>query len=124
MPGDVSVTVTGTAELASTLRRAARDLGDMTQANMAAAKVFVAVAQARAPRLTGALAAATQPAAEKDAAGFVNALPYFGPIHYGWPARNIEAQPYVDEAVEETEDQWLEVYNRAVAEIIGQLRGA
>ena len=119
-----SVTVTGAAEVASTMRKAARQLGDMTKAHRAAADIFTTLARARAPRLTGALAAATQAAASKEGAGFQNDLPYFGPIHYGWPHRNIVAQPYVDEAVADSEAQWFAVYVRAVQDACDEVRGA
>jgi hypothetical protein len=118
------VTITGATTVASTMRQAGRALGDMTQANQSAADIFTALARVRAPHLTGALANATQAAASKDAAGIANDLPYYGPIHYGWPEHNIEAQPYVDEAVAESQDQWLAVYEQAVEDACDMVRGA
>ena len=106
------------------MRKAGHDLGDLRTVNMEAAQIFTRLARARAPRVTGALANATQAAATKDAAGITNALPYFGPIHYGWPARNIEAQPFVDEAVAESEAQWLAVYEKAADHAAESVKGA
>lgn len=119
-----AVTVEGADRVASTMHKAARMLGDLTEQNKQAASIFTLVARQRAPRLTGALAAATMPAWDKDNAGFTNPLPYFGPIHYGWPAHDIEPNPYVDQAVDETERDWLAVYEKATADAAGQVKGA
>ena len=121
---DVIWAVTGVSEVSRTLEKAGATLEDMTAANRAAAAIFTPVARARAPHDTGALAGATQPAATKTQAGVENHLPYFGPIHYGWPAHNIEANPFVDRAVEDTVDQWLRVYEDAVQHACDQVKGA
>ena len=117
-------TITGPAEISSTMQHAGRELEDMTPAHRSAAGIFAALARARAPRVTGALANATLPVATKEGAGIVNVLPYFGPIHYGWAERNIVAQPYVDEAVVDSEDRWLAVYEHAVKAAADSVRGA
>jgi hypothetical protein len=117
-------TITGADEVARTMRKAGRSLGDMTHAHRDAADIFASLARATAPRVSGALANATQAAATKDGAGIQNALPYFGPIHYGWPQRNIAAQPYVDEAVADSESQWLAVYQKAAQDAADSVKGA
>lgn len=59
-------------------------------------------ARALAPKLTGRLSRSIRPLGSQKvarvAAGGV-AVPYAGPIHYGWPARNILAQPFLTDAV-------------------------
>ena len=117
-------TIVGATEVASTLRKAGASLKDLTKANQDAANIVAALSRARAPRLTGALANATQAYASKEGAGIRNELPYFGPIHYGWPSRNIAAQPYVDEAVAESESQWLAVYQHAAESACEMVKGA
>jgi hypothetical protein len=117
-------TITGADTVASTLRLAGRNLRDLSGANQDAAQIFAGLARARAPRVTGALANATQAVATKTTAGVENVLPYFGPIHYGWPYRNIEAQPFVDDAVEESRAQWFAVYEHAAQEAADSVRGA
>ena len=118
------VTITGTEQVSATLRKAGVSLADMTRANQDAANIVAMLARSTAPRVSGALANATQAYASKEGAGIQNVLPYFGPIHYGWPARNIAAQPYVDEAVVATETQWLAVYEHAVQDACDQVKGA
>lgn len=124
MAEPVTVTVTGADRVASTMKSAARDLGDLSEANKAAAAIFVAASRPPAPKLTGRLAAATRPAFTKTEAGFTNPEPYFGPIHYGWPAHNIRAQPFVDEGLDASEAQWLRVYEDAVDKAAAEVKGA
>ena len=118
------VTITGVEQVSSTLRKAGVSLADMTKANQDAANIVAMLARSTAPRVTGALANATLAYASKEGAGIRNVLPYFGPIHYGWPSRNIVAQPYVDEAVAATESQWLAVYEHAAQSACDQVKGA
>jgi hypothetical protein len=120
----VSATVTGADTVARTMHGAAHDLRDMSAAHADAADVIATAAQGLAPRLTGALAAETAPASSKEGAGISNALPYFGPIHYGWAEHNITAQPFVDEAVADTEREWLAIYQHAAQEAADSVRGA
>lgn len=124
MAQPVTITVEGADEVASTMREAAEHLADLSDAHKEAASIFVEASRPIAPHRTGRLASATEPAWTKDSAGFTNDEPYFGPIHYGWPAHNIEAQPFVDEATDDTESQWLAVYQQAVADICAEVHGA
>ena len=118
------MTITGEDTVARTMRQASRSLGDMTRAHGDAAAIIADAAAANAPRLTGALAAATTPVGSREGAGISNDLPYFGPIHYGWAQHNITAQPFVDEAVDATADEWLGVYEHAVQDACDEVKGA
>lgn len=44
-------------------------------------------------------------------------LPYFGPIHWGWPARNIRANPFVTQAIEERLDDVVEAMGDAAEDL-------
>jgi hypothetical protein len=118
------MTITGEDTVARTMRQASRSLADMTTAHKAAAGIIADAAQGTAPRLTGALAAATRPEGGREGAGISNDLPYFGPIHYGWAQHNIEPQPFVDEAVTESQDEWFAVYEHAVQDACDEVKGA
>lgn len=124
MADRVTVTVIGADRVASTMKTAAHDLGDMSDAHKAAAAIFVGASRPLAPHVTGRLASATRSGFTKDSAGFTNYEPYFGPIHYGWPGHNISAQPFVDEAADATEAQWLAVYQKAVDHACAEVKGA
>jgi hypothetical protein len=119
----LTMTLTGDETVARTLRSAGHALANLERSNSDVATLFVTLARVRAPRITGALASATEPEASRDTAGFSNVLPYFGPIHNGWPAHNIEPQPYVTEAVDDTADQWMAIYEGAAADACDLVHG-
>lgn len=64
----------------------------------------------RSPRVSGALGASMQADVTGSGVGFTSALPYFGAIHNGWPAHNIEPQPFVEDAVLAAESEIVDVY--------------
>ena len=78
----------------------------------------------RSPGSRGRWPQRPAPYADDEGAGISNPLPYFGPIHYGWAEHNITAQPFVDEAVADTEREWLAVYEHAVQEAADSGQGA
>jgi hypothetical protein len=52
------------------------------------------------------------------------AVPYAGPIHWGWRKHHIKAQPWLYEAAIDSQDQWTGVYLRALQQIIDTIEGA
>jgi hypothetical protein len=117
--------VEGAAELRKTMLAAGQDLSDLTKANKeVAAQVVAAV---HAPRRSGALAGSVRGSGTKSGA-IVRAggarLPYAGPIHYGWRARNITPQPFLTDAAHNTEPAWVGTYNHAVDQILAKIKGA
>lgn len=105
MAGDlVTIKVSGAKEL----RRAARNAGDDAKGELKDAHKQVADRVARraerlAPRRSGALAGSVRGLGSQSkaqvAAGRGRTRDYAGVIHYGWPARNIEPNPYLTDAV-------------------------
>jgi len=74
----------------------------------------VASAAARiVPRRSGRLAASIR-AQGTQRAGRVAAgkksVPYAGPIHWGWPARNIKPQPFLTDALASKQETVVEIY--------------
>lgn len=118
--------VEGSRELRATMRKAGANMRDFTAANRTASAIVARDASARAPRLTGALAGSVRAGASQSS-GIVRAggarLPYAGPIHWGWPARNISAQRFATEAAAATEPTWSEVYFAELERIINGVRG-
>lgn len=121
-----SVRVLGAQNLRRTLRAAGTGLGELKDAHARAAKVVEPVARAGAPVVSGTLAGTVRSSGTNTAAivraGY-QSVPYAGPIHWGWPARNIEAQPFIYEAAQRTEPRWLLVYRTAVDRILSRVRG-
>jgi len=86
----------GMRELRCELRRAGSDMGELKDANRAAAQIVIPVAMAMAPKRTLALTESIRVGATLRA-GIVRAgkklVPYAGPIHWGWPAPRGPAGP-------------------------------
>jgi hypothetical protein len=117
-------TVTGDDRLASTLTSAGHKVGDLSKANKRAADLVASEARATAPRLTGALAASTVGFSDRTTASVGSDLVYAPPIHYGWPGRNIEPNPYIEQAFESTASQWQAAYEDEVGRAIRTVKGA
>lgn len=118
---DVTVRVEGAAKLRRALRRAGVELDELKDAHARVAALVAQLSIPRAPRRTGRLAASTR---GNRAAGRARvsaggaALPYGPPIHWGWPARGIKAQPWLAATAADSEAQWLSEYEQDLARII------
>lgn len=128
---DVGVRIEGAAQLRRTLKQAGGDLAQLKAANQAAALTVAEHAAILAPRRTGRLARTIR-ASGTNTAGVVRTgnnrksvggVPYAGPIHWGWPARNIPANEFVTEAAEATEPVWLGAYEAAMLDAINNVKG-
>lgn len=126
MADRVGLRLEGGRQLRATLKRAQIDIQDLKNAHALAARIVAEAGAARAPKVSGRLAntvrgsgAATQATARAGNAG----VPYAGPIHWGWPARNIEPQPFLADALEATEEIWSPVYETAVERVLAKIRG-
>ncbi len=51
-------------------------------------------------------------------------MPYAGPIHYGWPRRNIEPQPWLVNAAHDTEPRWSARFMDGIEQILSKIKGA
>lgn len=121
------VEVDGLAELRRNLRRLGEDVADLKAANERAARIVAEAAAARAPRRTGRLAAslrATRAVGRASVLAGGASVPYAGPVHWGWEARHIEPNPFTVEAAEDTQPQWLPVYERELQRLCDRVRGA
>jgi hypothetical protein len=120
------VQVDGARELRRTLKAAGDDLEDLKAANLQAAQIAAEAARARAPRVTGQLAGDIRASGTKPA-GTIRAgrkkIPYAGPIHWGWPARGIEARPYITEGAQATESIWVPLYQELMDEALAKVKG-
>lgn len=121
MSVDVGVRVEGARELRAALRRAGQRLDDLKAANARVAAFVASAAALRAPRRSGRLAGNVRGnrAAGRAVvmAGGV-AVPYAGPVHWGWGARGIDPQPFVVDAAQATEPTWLGFYQADVDQIV------
>jgi HK97 gp10 family phage protein len=90
-------------------------------ANLEAAELVVPTAQAEAPRRSGKLAKTVKAKATRKA-GSVKAgsaaVPYAGPIHFGWGRRHIDPQPFlyraIDKRIHEVRERYEAQMRRAI----------
>ena len=120
------VQVAGAKELRRQLKAAGDDLEDLKAANKEAAHIVELSSVALAPVTTGALMHSIRSSGTKTA-GIVRAgrssLPYAGPIHWGWPKRNIKAQPFMLNAAHQSEPRWVEAYSELVDKALAKVKG-
>lgn len=124
---DTTVRVHGLDRLVRTLNKAGADLGDLKDANAAAGRIVAADAQSRAPRRSGGLAGSIRASRQARRAQVVagrSSIPYAGPIHWGWPSRGIAANPFLSNAAQATESQWVPLYLKDVQAAVDNVRGA
>lgn len=127
MDRSAGIKVEGAARLRRTLRQAGDDLGDLKSAHAEAANIAAEASASLAPKRTGTLAQTIRGAGTKTAgvlrAGYAS-VPYAGPIHWGWPARNISPQPFLSDGATSSQGRWLPVYRDAVDDAVRKVRGA
>src|SRR4051812_32251978 len=127
MAEGVEVKVDGLRRLQRELKAAGESLDDLKDANAKAGRIVADEAGRRAPRgATGRLAGSGRASRAAGRAQVVfgsAAVPYAGPIHWGWPARGIEAQPFATEAAEGTRGEWLDVYLDELQQIADNVGG-
>jgi hypothetical protein len=118
-----AITIQGIKEVTDSLNQMARSLESNIELNKELSTTLSQKASAMAPVLTGALASSVKgnPSAEKAQimAGSA-AVPYAGVIEYGWPDRNIDAQPYLNPAVNDNMGYIIEKYNDSIQKAIKQ----
>ncbi|MCD5345051.1 hypothetical protein [Agromyces sp. S2-1-8] len=117
--GDVRLRVTGLGRTMRQLQRAGADAQDMKDLMHKVGMLIVDAANP--PELTGRLASTLRAGRGKTKsvvrAGGARA-PYAGVRHYGWPARNIVADPFLDEARERRRGAVLAALDAGIGEIL------
>lgn len=86
---------------------------DIKEAHKEAAEPVARQSLTLVPRRSGALAGTIRTVAYSSS-GQVRSgssrVPYAGPIHFGWPARNIRPQPFLYDALDDRRRKVVEVY--------------
>jgi hypothetical protein len=124
----VGVKVTGAKELRRAMRNAEADVGDMRKVHRAIAGDLAAASRPLVPHgATGKLAASLMGEGTQTVARIVAGsarVPYAGPIHFGWPARNIAPQPFLYTAIDRRRDEVLSAYEDHVQRICREVERA
>jgi hypothetical protein len=120
------VVIEGVDETARSLDTIADKLDGPVGAWGAVEAVVLSRAQALAPKRSGRLAASGRKSGTpaQAAVSFGGAqVPYANPIHWGWPAHRIKAQPFLSRAVDQTEPAWRGLYESRMATMIEREAG-
>lgn len=124
MPG---IEVEGLKELRKQLKAAGESYADLKDAGLEAATVVSDAAKGIVPQRTGALAGSIRPAGQAKGAvvrAGKGGVPYAGVIHFGWPAHNIEPQPFLYEAADSRLSEVEDIYLKRVQQIADTVKGA
>ena len=118
---DKALMVVGQRRFVQTMRKAGADMDDLKEVNREAAEIALPAVRNLAPRgktgrLAGSLRVGVIRAGRK-------AVPYAGPINYGWPARHIRPRLFVNNGVASTESQWQKVYKDFIDKTLKQVKG-
>lgn len=124
---DKALMVVGQKRFVQTMRKAGADMDDLKEVNREAAQIALPAVRNLAPRgKTGRLAGSLRVGATKRA-GVIRAgrkaVPYAGPINYGWPAHRIKPRLFVNNGVASTESQWQKVYKDFIDKTLKQVKG-
>jgi hypothetical protein len=114
MAADVGFKVEGLNKLLRALEKlddAAKD--QFKEAGLKAGKFVANRAKGEAPVITGRLRDTVRPVATRRGAKIRAGgarVPYAGPIHFGWPKRNITPNQFLYRAVDKSVNEAVEMY--------------
>ena len=117
----ISVEVKGLKETQAMLDKINSNLTDLTDLNKELGSELSKKASAKAPKLTGALSASIGFTATQDKAQIYagsETVVYAGVQEYGWPEKNIKAQPYLRPAVYDNLKLIINKYEEYIANIV------
>jgi len=121
-----SVKIEGLSKVRRDLKKLAKDVdyGDQFLAvNKTLADAVAGDSKNYVPVVSGGLQGSIRAAASKTSgrvkAGF-KAVPYAGPIHFGWPARFIKPQPFIYDALDKRRAEVKDRYEQLIKKLIRQ----
>lgn len=120
----VSISFTGAARLAATMRAASRVLDDMRPPNREAAKLVSARSKVRVRVRKGVLRRSLRASASKKRGRVASTLIYAPVQEFGWPGHNISPGHFLYGALGDTENQVIRVYRDHLARSIRNVKGA
>lgn len=114
--------IEGMRELQKALRNLTEDSrNDMKETHRQAGQIVVDAAVRIIPVRSGALLASIK-SAPTQRQGRVRvgsaAVPYAGPIHFGWPARNIKPNPFIYEVLDSRRQEVYALYAERISGLI------
>jgi phage gpG-like protein len=119
----LEVTIQGAKEVETLIKKLGSDIESNINLNKELSQTLSQKASSMAPRLTGELASSVVGNASEAKAQIVAgsaAVPYAGVQEYGWPDKNINAQPYLRPAVYNNMGYIIEKYKDSISNAIKQ----
>lgn len=116
-----TVHIEGLAKLHRELGQFAAELPkELKQISKSAADLVADTSRDNAPVRKGTLQRAVKSAATVQGAEVRVKLIYANPIHFGWPAHNIEPQPFVYDAVDERADEAYALFDQGLTDLLAR----
>jgi hypothetical protein len=120
------IKITGLSEVQRNLRKLSTDALDLNkteflETNKQVAEIIINESKKYVPVRSGALAAAIRNASTKKSAKVragSAAVPYAGPIHFGWPSRSIKPNTFLYEAIDARRAEVANRYAELVSDLI------
>lgn len=116
--------IDGLKEAHRAIRRAGDEglVAELKVAHKKAADLVLESAQP--PHVSGLLEGSMRSSSSKTSGRVAvgrKAIPYAGPIHFGWPQRNISPQPFLYDALDRRRKDVLELFEDAVGRIVHKI---
>ena len=124
MAGKPAVQVTGAKELRKALKNMGDDLSDLTALHRELAEMVASAARSRTPVRSGRLMQSVRGKGSKTRASVTaggRGVVYAGPIHFGWPAHNIEPQPFLYDALDARKRAVVDRYESRIGDLVKKL---
>lgn len=120
--------VVGQKRFVQTMRKAGADMKELKQVNRQAAEIALPAVRNLTPvGRTGRLRRSVRVGATQKA-GIIRAgskaVPYAGPINYGWPAHHVEPKLFANNGVASSESAWQRPYREFIDKTLNQVKGA
>lgn len=119
----VRIRITGLRKTLRAMEQAGVDAQDLKDLMHSLGLIVVAAARPNTPTLSGALQGTIRAGRGKTKAvvraGGARAV-YAGVQHYGWPARNISASPFLADAVQSTRNQTFAALDDGIGELLAR----
>jgi hypothetical protein len=119
--GRAAVEVQGGPQLRRAFRRMGDRAGDLAEVHDDAARIVEDEAESLVPVLSGRLRETIRRSKRKTGASVLagrSLVPYAGPIHFGWRARNIEPQPFLYDALDRRRTEVASRYAEGVESLV------
>lgn len=113
--------VEGLRKTLKAMEAAGTDAENLKDLMHAVGEIVVSSARPIAPVKTGALEGTIRAGRGKTKAvvrAGRAAVPYAGPIHYGWPAHNITGQPFLTDALQAERSQVFEQLEQGIDSLL------